>query len=119
MRLDPSSVSLYTGIVLSILNIIVISLALLAKVRAPEQQQDSRIGKLEEDVKEIRAIISTNNSNMKTFFENDDKRISMLENAQTINLQALSALLSHGINGNNIEEMRQAKSELDKFLYHK
>ena len=46
----------------------------------------------------------------------DYERLNQLEEGNAITQRALLALLAHGIDGNDIEAMKQAKAELTDYL---
>lgn len=48
--------------------------------------------------------------------ERDNKRINDLEQQDRLVMQALFALLAHGIDGNDIEAMKKVKEEIQKYL---
>jgi hypothetical protein len=108
MRLSPSDVSMALGLLLSGLNLIVITFTLRDRFNAPEEEQNKRLDKLEDDMKDIKAR-----------HDEDKVRITQLEDAQRVSLKGLSALLAHGINGNNVDQMRTALDELNSFLISK
>lgn len=93
------------GLVLTILNIIDKATTLKDKAREPEDKQNERISALEDDVKLLKEYIS-----------NDDTRIRRIEEGNRFTQQAILALLSHGIEGNNTEEMKKARSDLNNYL---
>ena len=78
------------------------------QLKSPEQKQNDRISKLEEDLKELQNKIFGN-----------DSRIELIEQGTRITQKAILALLSHGIDGNDVEAMKQAKKELQEFLIDK
>ena len=50
---------------------------------------------------------------------NDKKRLEEMEQGNKVTQRAILALLSHGIDGNDIEAMKAAKKELQDFLIGK
>lgn len=80
----------------------------LSKVKAPETKQNERIAALEEDVKMI-----------KQHLDNDNKRLGSIEKGNKITQQALLAIMSHELNGNDIEQLTKAKENLEKYLIEK
>lgn len=48
--------------------------------------------------------------------EKDNKRLSDLETQDRLVLQSLFALLSHGIDGNDVEAMKKCKSQIQEYL---
>lgn len=68
------------------------------RMQKPNKTQDERIGNLEKKARE------------------DYERLNQLEEGNAITQRALLALLAHGIDGNDIEAMKQAKAELTDYL---
>ena len=48
--------------------------------------------------------------------DNDNKRISNLENGQIVIIKSLNALLGHEITGNSVDKLKSSKTELETFL---
>jgi hypothetical protein len=69
--------------------------------KAPNAKQDERIEKVEKHLEEV-----------DHFLEKDKKRLDGLEEGNRATQRALIALLDHGIDGNNIKQMQDAKTEL-------
>ena len=67
--------------------------------------REERISKLEETV--------TRHDN---FFRSDKNRLDEIESGNRVMQMALLALLDHGIDGNNLEQMKQAKEDLQRHL---
>lgn len=85
---------------------IIASVAKAAK--GPNARQDERITALETDVKQIKQHI-----------DNDNKRIKSIEAGNRITQQALLALMSHAINGNDIDKLEKARDDLQQYLIEK
>ena len=47
---------------------------------------------------------------------NDHKRLMELEESNKIMMQSMLALMSHAIDGNHIEDLKQARDDLQKYL---
>ena len=88
---------------------------------------DSRVGKAREPTKalegRIAALEKTVNVDLKTqfrdyddFFKNDKGRIEDIEEGNKVTQKALLALLSHARDGNNIEQLAKAETELTQYL---
>ena len=73
--------------------------------KAPNAKQDERIEKVEKHLEEV-----------DHFLEKDKKRLDGLEEGNRATQRALIALLDHGIDGNNIKQMQDAKTELNNYL---
>ena len=70
----------------------------ISRIVKPSKRQDERLDKLEDAL------------------EKDKAALSHLEDTTAITLRALLALLTHGINGNDITALEQSKSELTEYL---
>lgn len=51
--------------------------------------------------------------------DKDSRRLTELEEQDRLVMQALFALLSHGIDGNDIDAMRSVKTQIQKYLISK
>lgn len=74
-------------------------------VAAPNKRQNERLTELEADVSLIKKEI-----------DDIKKENEAQKKVTAVTLQSLFALLSHGINGNSIEEMTKAKNALLQYL---
>ena len=77
-------------------------------LKKPEKTQDERITVLE-------AVVG----DLKKFLDNDNKRIKTLEDGHRVEQQALLALLSHALNGNDVDSLKEAKTKLENYLIGK
>ena len=75
------------------------------KVRAPERKQDERITDLERRV-----------AKHDEFLDRDKERLEAIEEGNRVTQRAILALLAHGIDGNDIDALRAAKTELQDYL---
>lgn len=73
--------------------------------KAPEQAQNAEI----DDIK-LRL------DKIETKLENDKKQIADSKECNHVLTQGMLALLEHGINGNNIDQMREAKKGVESYL---
>ena len=73
--------------------------------RAPAQKTEARIKALEESVERY-----------EKYFANDKDRLDVMEEGNRIMQRAMLALLSHGIDGNDVDSLKAAKNELQKYL---
>lgn len=80
--------------------------------KRPLDVQNDRITKLEVAVQELRAITEK----QMDFFANDKARIDAISDGSSVMQRALLALLSHAIDGNNDEQMRRTRDELQRYL---
>lgn len=73
--------------------------------RAPNDQQNARIAELEEWRKEVDRKLN-----------NDKEQLDEIHDGLRASYKAQLALLDHGIDGNNIQQMQEAKAVLQKHL---
>ena len=76
--------------------------------KAPNALQDERLDKVEKHLEEI-----------DTYLEHDKRRLDTIEDGNRATQRALLALLDHGIDGNNIEQMQHAKETLQNYLINR
>lgn len=101
-----------SGLVLTILNIVDKSKTLRKDAQEPERVQDERISGLERKFAAMR-------EEFERYKSQSTEKVSVLEQGNRVTQQALLALLSNAIDGNNTEQMKVARDELNKFLISK
>lgn len=88
------------------------AIAVLIKWRdsraAPDQEQNARLTALEGRMETVEKYLT-----------NDDTRIKEMERGNRVTQKAILALLKHAIDGNEIDGLRQATSELNEYLINK
>lgn len=90
-------------------------IALVRKFKEPNVLQDKRLDELETRLEKIDARLDDHDQ----YFKNDLMRFEKLEEGNRIMQQCMLALLSHGIDGNDVESMQKAKKDLQDYLiYH-
>lgn len=80
----------------------------IKRLRAPEKTQDDRLKVIEERL-----------DLFETYFLNDKKRIDAMESGNRVTQQAILALLSHAINGDNQEQLEKARNNLNEYLINR
>ena len=89
------------------------------KAREPNKKQDERIAQLEQDVKKINERLQLGNVR----FQSDAERVDTLEKSvretNKVIIESLQALTAHAIDGNNIDDLKEAKKRLDDYLINK
>lgn len=76
-------------------------------------------------VKGVKALTKPNNDQNKMIKENTEKiaeheeRLTLQEKQSELIMQGVLALLSHSIDGNNVDGMKTAKNDIQKFLIQK
>lgn len=76
--------------------------------KAPNLKQDERLDALEEWRRSV-----------DTKLDRDNERLEGIETGNRATQRALLALLDHGIDGNNIAQMQNAKEELQNHLINR
>lgn len=78
------------------------------RARTPEKNQNSRIERLEDKVDELYE-----------FHTKDKDRIKEIEKGNVVTQEALLALLSHSIDGNNTAGLTKARDNMQHYLTSK
>jgi hypothetical protein len=81
---------------------------IVTKVKAPNVRQDGRITSLE-----------TRTDRIEKHLDNDNKRLQEIEKGNRITQQSILALMRHAIDGNNIDQLREAESNMQEYLIQK
>lgn len=76
--------------------------------KAPNQAQNERLDRLEDWQEGVDRKL-----------DNDSKRLEAIESGDRVSQRALLALLSHGIDGNNTQQMQDARDELQNHLINR
>ena len=107
------------GAIITISGAIAVIVNCVRKAKEPNKRQDERIEALELSIKHINDRLERNDSH----FISDAERMSNLEKeVKTTNkviIESLQALTSHAIDGNNVEQLKNAKRALDDYLIDK
>ena len=51
--------------------------------------------------------------------DNDNKRLQEIEKGNRITQQSILALMRHAIDGNNLDQLREAESQMQEYLIQK
>ena len=78
------------------------------KAKEPENIQNGRLDQLEAQVKKFAE-----------YLDRDNKRLNAVDEGNRITQRALLALMSHAINGNDVDELVKAKKSLENYLIDK
>lgn len=96
------------GAIITVSSAITVIIKAVKAAKAPENQQNDRLTKLEERV-----------ARHDELFAKDNKRLTAIEEGNRVVQKALLALLEHWIDGSNIDAIKKAKEELQSFLIDK
>ena len=92
-------------LVISFSTIINVVLVFKSKAEEPERNQNDRISALEKRMDQVEAEIEENKS-----------MLLDIEAGMQVTHKALLALMSHALNGNNIDKLKEAHTELENHL---
>ena len=107
------------GAIITISAAITVVIKAIDRAKEPNKKQDDRLTALEEQVKAINDRLQLGNKR----FESDAGRVDSIESnmkaSNKVIIESLQALTSHAIDGNNIQELKDAKKSLDEYLINK
>lgn len=104
MNLWPTILAAASAIVL-IANALEKIVMAVKAAKAPEKRQDDEISNIKDRLKKVEVKL-----------ENDNKQIAVIREGNHVLTKGMFALLEHGINGNNIDQMRDAKHDVEEYL---
>ena len=107
------------GAIITVSGAISVIINLANKAKEPNKMQDQSIKALEEKVDEITGRLKEGDKH----FDSDSERMDALERSMKetnqVIIESLQALTAHAIDGNNTQELREAKKRLDDYLIKK
>lgn len=83
--------------------------------KKPNARQNEQINAVEQRVDRMERKMEQ----FESYFQNDNDRLDLLDKGMRVTQHALIALLSHGIDGNDVESLKKAKHELEEYLITK
>ncbi len=101
-------ISQWVGLAIQVGTLIGLLYALTVFLEKPNNSQNERIAALEAWQKDVDRRL-----------EKGDGQFTDVRDANKVTQEALLALLSHAIDGNNTEELKQAKKNLNDYLIKK
>lgn len=96
------------GALITLSGALAVIINLIKKAKEPELVQNSRIDKIENDIKKIQHCLSI-----------DKARLDNIEYGNTVSQEALLALLNHALNKDEVDSVKNAKQKLEKYLIDK
>ena len=103
------------GALITISSVINVVIKFLDWKNKPNQVQDERI-------KSCEKRLDTHEQKFQTydkFFRDDKERLDGIDRSNKVTQKALLALLSHAINGNDMDNLQRAKDDLEDYLTNK
>jgi hypothetical protein len=74
-------------------------------IRQPEENQNKRLSDVEAELEKHRG-----------FLARDKDRLDAIEEGNRVSMRAQLALLSHSLDGNDVEALKESKKELQEYL---
>lgn len=87
----------------------------IKKIKEPENVQNQKLEDISKKIDSIEARLKIHEE----YFNNDNRRISAIEEGNRVTQKALLALMSHAINGNDVDKLKEAESSLRDYLINK
>ena len=107
------------GLVMTVMNIIDKSMTFKERAQKPEDDQNTRIATLENDVSALKTTMLEHEK----YFSADKKQIEeikiQMQKSNTVILRSLQALILHSISGDSIDSLKHSKEELDDYLLNR
>lgn len=100
------------GAIVTISAAIGVIIKVILKTKEPEVKQNERLSNIEARL----IAIDQKFSEYDLYFRRDKKRIDRLETGNEVANEALLALISHAINGNDIDSLKSAKHKMEQYL---
>ena len=92
-----------------------IIISAVKKLKEPENIQNNKIRDIEDKMKHLEDRLKKHEE----YFNNDNKRFLAIEEGNRVTQKALLALMSHAINGNDIDKLKEAENSLREYLINK
>ena len=106
--MSGQDIALYTGLILTGLNIVDRLSFWKDRSKAPYKELKARMESVEKEIEQMHGYLT-----------NDYEKIGGLEDGGKVLMESMNALLGHGIDGNNIEEMRTSRKHLNEYLINR
>lgn len=92
-----------------------IIISAVKKLKEPENIQNNKIRDIEDKMKHLEDRLKKHEE----YFNNDNKRLLAIEEGNRVTQKALLALMSHAINGNDVDKLKEAENSLREYLINK
>lgn len=80
-------------------------IGLIKWAKKPDQTRDEKVKEHEETLKKHTELL-----------ERDHRRLQALEEGNNVMMRSMLALMSHSLDGNHTDELRQARDEMQDYL---
>lgn len=96
----------------AVVNIVV---SAIKKLKEPAETQNQKFDQINQRLDGIEAKMK----DYEEYFDNDKKRIDLLQEGNRVTQKAILALMSHALDGNHTDELEEAKNKLQDYLLEK
>lgn len=87
----------------------------IKKLKEPAETQSQKFDEINKRLDGIEAKMEKYDE----YFDNDKKRIDLLQEGNRVTQKAILALMSHALDGNHTDELEDAKNKLHDYLLEK
>lgn len=87
----------------------------IKKLKEPAETQSQKFDEVNKRLDGIEAKMEKYDE----YFDNDKKRIDLLQEGNRVTQKAILALMSHALDGNHTDELEEAKNKLHDYLLEK
>lgn len=87
----------------------------IKKLKEPAETQSQKFDEVNKRLEGIEAKMEKYDE----YFDNDKKRIDLLQEGNRVTQKAILALMSHALDGNHTDELEEAKNKLHDYLLEK
>lgn len=105
MTFTPGQILVLCGAIITISGAASVLFNMFIRITAPNRVQNARLDAIELKLEKHDEL-----------FKRDLDRFEGIEKGSRVTQRAILALLAHGIDGNDIDDLRKAKSELQEYL---
>lgn len=95
-------------------------------LKKPNHDQDVKIKEIEEktvkltgEVDALKDMMSKKEDHYMELFKRDKDHLEMVDNNMNMLLRGTFALLGHGLNGNNVDQMQSAFDDIQNYLFNR
>ena len=108
-----------TGVIVTIAAAVTVIIKIVKAAKRPNEIQNEEIKAIHKRQDRFEERLDNMERDYGEFFRKDKERLDDIEKGNRVIQRAILALLSHGIDGNDIDAMRTAKKELEEYLITK
>lgn len=98
---------------------VAVIIKIVKAAKRPNELQNAEIDKMHKRQDRFEERLDKMTREYEEFFRRDKERLDVIESGNRVIQRAILALLSHGIDGNDVASMKNAKKELEEYLITK